>query len=607
MSVKKIEFDGKTLIDLTQDTVTADSMLNGVKAHNNEGDIITGNIPTKTAANLTVNGKTVTVPAGYYSTQATKDVATATRAKTTMSSSPATDNSKITITASNNQGTGYVTGSNETASKDVSLTVNGAQITVSDGTSTINQTVPSVARANTTMTSTKSTDNKKITITASNDQKTGYVAGANKTVSRDVTLSISGKTATASDGNFSISQNVADGTAGVPLAVKGVVSGNQIAITPKVTNTTGYITGGEKVGSDVIVKASDLVSGNKALASSSTKQENIDVTNFSTVSIDAIPTSPLTNAIIKSCTMNPTSEPGDEDTARVVVQIPEGFHASQTIQKDFEDLLPGLENPGGADQALNGYKYYDDTGNMITGTMTNNGAVTYDLNDVNKSYTIPKGYHDGKGVVSHTTTNIPNPTMAFNSSTKKVTASGSWTKGYTSNSAYSAAYQVTLDDAKEVTGIGSVAMPTNISKSGATISTGTGTITLTAPVSINATLNKGYIDSASKSYNVTAELEANVNTLAAKDYHPSTSDSVIPQGSYLTGNIVFKGVTTSGIQASNIIKGAVVKVGDKANSGSIANVTGTADYIKTVSSVPASKDTSIIYNSGDGNFYVWRA
>ena len=68
MSVKKIEFDGKTLIDLTKDTVTAESMLNEVTAHNNEGDIITGNIPTKTAANLTANGKTVTVPAGYYST-----------------------------------------------------------------------------------------------------------------------------------------------------------------------------------------------------------------------------------------------------------------------------------------------------------------------------------------------------------------------------------------------------------------------------------------------------------------------------------------------------------------------------------------------------------
>ena len=56
------------MFDLTNDTVTADSMLNGVTAHNNEGDMITGNIPTKTAVDLTVDGKTVTVPAGYYST-----------------------------------------------------------------------------------------------------------------------------------------------------------------------------------------------------------------------------------------------------------------------------------------------------------------------------------------------------------------------------------------------------------------------------------------------------------------------------------------------------------------------------------------------------------
>lgn len=31
-----------------------------------------------------------------------------------------------------------------------------------------------------------------------------------------------------------------------------------------------------------------------------------------------------------------------------------------------------------------------------------------------------------------------------------------------------------------------------------------------------------------------------------------------------------------------------------------------ADVIKTVSSVPTSKDTSIIYNSTDSNYYLWR-
>lgn len=260
-----------------------------------------------------------------------------------------------------------------------------------------------------------------------------------------------------------------------------------------------------------------------------------------------------------------------------------------------------------ADNLLEGKTAHGSDGLQITGTMTNNGAVTYDLNDVNKSYTIPKGYHDGKGVVNHATTDVPNPTMAFDSNTKKVTASGSWIKGYTTNNSYSASYDVTLDDAKEVTGVGGVELPLSVAATKSTISTGTGTIALTAPVSINATFNKGYIDSTPQSYNMTAKLEADVNILDAKDYSPSTSDSVIPQGSYLTGNVVFKRVTTSGIEASNIIKGAVIEVGDEVLSGSIASVTGAADYIKTVSSVPASEDTSIIYNSGDGNFYVWRA
>lgn len=31
-----------------------------------------------------------------------------------------------------------------------------------------------------------------------------------------------------------------------------------------------------------------------------------------------------------------------------------------------------------------------------------------------------------------------------------------------------------------------------------------------------------------------------------------------------------------------------------------------ADVIKTVSSVPTTKDTSIIYNSTDSNYYLWR-
>lgn len=50
-------------------------MLNGVTAYA-DGTKYTGTIATKTGSDLTASGATVTVPAGYYASQATKSVAT---------------------------------------------------------------------------------------------------------------------------------------------------------------------------------------------------------------------------------------------------------------------------------------------------------------------------------------------------------------------------------------------------------------------------------------------------------------------------------------------------------------------------------------------------
>lgn len=45
MTVNKVEYAGKVLLDLTEDTVTADMMESGVKAHDKTGALITGSIP----------------------------------------------------------------------------------------------------------------------------------------------------------------------------------------------------------------------------------------------------------------------------------------------------------------------------------------------------------------------------------------------------------------------------------------------------------------------------------------------------------------------------------------------------------------------------------
>lgn len=68
MAYNKIIYDGKTLIDLTADTVVADKLLSGYKAHDKSGTVITGtctydaNTSTATAAAAEIlKGKTAYV------------------------------------------------------------------------------------------------------------------------------------------------------------------------------------------------------------------------------------------------------------------------------------------------------------------------------------------------------------------------------------------------------------------------------------------------------------------------------------------------------------------------------------------------------------------
>ena len=73
------------------------------------------------------------------------------------------------------------------------------------------------------------------------------------------------------------------GTAGTPTATKGTVSNHSITITPSVTNTTGYITGGTKTGTAVTVSASELVSDTLYCDDAGTW----DVTNAANFVVDA--------------------------------------------------------------------------------------------------------------------------------------------------------------------------------------------------------------------------------------------------------------------------------------------------------------------------------
>ena len=86
------------------------------------------------------------------------------------------------------------------------------------------------------------------------------------------------------DGLSSVTVNaMPSGTAGTPTATKGTVTNHSVSVTPSVTNTSGYITGGTKSGTAVTVYASELVSGTLSITDNGT---GIDVTNYASVDVN---------------------------------------------------------------------------------------------------------------------------------------------------------------------------------------------------------------------------------------------------------------------------------------------------------------------------------
>lgn len=111
----------------------ADKLLEGYQLIDQSGQVVTGTIPSKAASDLTASGATVTVPAGYYSAQTSKSVATATQATPSVT---VDSGGKITATAT--QAAGYVAAGIKTATKQ--MTVQAAK-TWTPGTT--NQTLAS--------------------------------------------------------------------------------------------------------------------------------------------------------------------------------------------------------------------------------------------------------------------------------------------------------------------------------------------------------------------------------------------------------------------------------------------------------------------------------
>ena len=114
---------------------TASDLLSGKELIDQDGNVVTGTIPTKTSSDLTSSGATVTAPSGYYASSASKSVSTATQATPSISVS-----SSGLITASATQSEGYVSSGTKSATKQLTtksaatITPGTADQTISSGT-----------------------------------------------------------------------------------------------------------------------------------------------------------------------------------------------------------------------------------------------------------------------------------------------------------------------------------------------------------------------------------------------------------------------------------------------------------------------------------------
>ena len=502
-------------------------------------DYVGSNIDRRNSSSLTVSEGTVYVPAGYYANAASGTVANGYVPNPTLTID--TRNGTCIFSASVSVGAGYVTGGDYSSSQSVP-TVAGITVTPTESEQLIADTGRYTLG--------------QIKVAAISDTYVG--SGIDTRDSTDLT--VSGATVSVPAGYYSstASASVATGSYGSGSATTTKDSTHLITRVTYPDFQAGYFSSAPSSQTALALEDKTVTP--------STQQQVITPTNNSkylnSVTVAAITASTLTNTIINGTAFEETT--GDYGF-RVTVNIPAGYHNAGTLTKEFSTILPAPQTEGTATQVLIGYDVYNHYGQLISGTMANNGTWNSTLDDSTISVTIPSGYHSGSGKVSHTTVAVPNPTFSFDASTRTVTASGSWTKGYTTNNSYSNTYTVAA---------GSLG---NYSWSNSSNST---TLTLTATY---PNFTAGYISSVS---NVTRTF-----TLQSATITPSATQQVVTPTS---GNHYINSVTVSG--DANLVAGNIK------NGVSIFGITGSytgtniSNQNKTVT--PSTSQQTVTYDSG---------
>lgn len=422
MAYSKVILNGVTLMDVTQDTVTAETLLQNETATRKDGIGITGSyvapslniqsksetytptesiqtdtitpdnsyaglssvnitinaidssyvgsaIARKSNSDLTASGPTVTAPAGYYSSNATANVAAGAVAVPTTA---ITANPTVSVSAA-----GLVTAS-VSKSQNVSPTITAGYVSTG-AAGAMNVSGSSTLQLTTQAAATITPSESQQTAVSSGKYTTGNVVvaaisadyiGSGVSRKSSVDLTASGSVVTVPAGYYAsaASKAISAGTEGTPTAIKGTVSNHQISITPSVTNTAGYISGSTKTGTAATVSAVELVSGTLNITSNG----NYDVAVYSSATVSVEGGSGGTGEI-------------HQDTNGYVIFSNEG-ETGLDMNREVT-----ISNNGAVTQALEAGKIYHFTGSLtsLTLTLTSTDMLAHYHFDFNCGSTAP--------------------------------------------------------------------------------------------------------------------------------------------------------------------------------------------------------------------------
>ena len=288
---------------------------------------------------------------------------------------------------------------------------------------------------------------------------------------------------------------VPNGTAGTPTATKGSVSNHSIEVTPSVTNSTGYISGGTNTGTAVTVSASELVSGTKTFTANTT---SADVTNYKYVTVNI----PAINNQTKTVSPSTTAQTVTADS---------GYSGLESVTVT---AMTTMTLPTATSQASSG---------------TQKAAIT--ASSVNQYINIPTGWNE-------TAANYKINPVTLQS--KTVTPSGVEQR-ITADTSYTALEQVTV----EAVPAGVATAPSLISVSSATVNTAGGLFVLSASTSVTPDITTaGYISSGTAGTSLIT-MQADIAIRSSSDVTVSGTTVTIQAGYY--AQAVTKTVSGGGI------------------------------------------------------------